>query len=279
MKLKAAVAVSVILHISIFAIAIYMPTEKKSTGTTIYVDYYNIGGGGGGGGKGSGAKNDGTSLKTEPPSGRQSVKDLTTKTDEPQSSLRYPVEQLKKDKKNQKPDKKKTQKLIEVVRKDKEKLKKDTPMVDVTRRDVTPSNVLKTGIIGGDGKGGSGGSGGGSGGGIGTGTGTGYGPGSGPGSGFPYAYYIETLKNKISTSWYSALVSPGLRGKYTASVYFKILRNGQVKDLQLETKSGNDSLDLSALRAVENAAPFPPLPNDYIGGFLLVHFEFAWEKK
>ncbi len=90
----------------------------------------------------------------------------------------------------------------------------------------------------------------------------GYG-GSGTGGFFPYAYYIETLRSKVSSSWYNSLVSPGLNGKFLTSVYFKIMRDGQIGDLRVEKPSGIDSLDLSALRAIEDAAPFAPLPADF----------------
>ena len=94
----------------------------------------------------------------------------------------------------------------------------------------------------------------------------------------PYAYYYETLRNKVSSSWYSSLVSPGYRGKFISTVYFKIFRNGNIKDLKLENSSGIESLDLSALRAVENASPFAPLPSDFSAKYLIVHFKFEWEK-
>jgi protein TonB len=89
---------------------------------------------------------------------------------------------------------------------------------------------------------------------------------------------VETLKGKISASWYNSLVSPGLKGKFTTVVYFRILRNGNISDLELEEESGNNSLDLSSLRAIKDAAPFPPLPSDFPGQYLGVHFEFEWEK-
>ena len=82
----------------------------------------------------------------------------------------------------------------------------------------------------------------------------------------------------VSSSWYSSLVSPGLKGKYMTVVTFKIYRNGQITDLKYDSPSGINSLDLSALRAVRNATPFPPLPTDFPKPYLTVYFEFAWEK-
>jgi TonB family protein len=260
MKFKAAVIISVVLHISVFAIALYVPMNSSPKGTVYYVDLINMPGGGGG----DKAQKGGSPQTGE----RQRMKDLTTQKEEIQSKFRYPDEDKKSKKKSEKEKKKPEKKeLITMTRKDRDKT--DAP-VTVTRKG--DSNVIKTGI--------SAGGGGGSGGGSGGGTGSGYGPGSGIGTGFfPYAYYIETLRNKVSSSWYSGLVSPGQRGQFFVVVDFKILRNGQIQDLKIAQNSGIRSLDLSALRAVENSAPFPPLPDDYPYSYLPISFDFVWGKK
>jgi len=38
--------------------------------------------------------------------------------------------------------------------------------------------------------------------------------------------------------------------------------------------SGNSSMDYSALRALQNIDSFRPLPNDYIGSYVDVTFDF-----
>lgn len=258
MKLRGAIILSVVLHISLFVLAVYLPGDGGGSGTVYYVDLISMPGGGGGGGKGQ---------LIEQPAEPQRMKDLTTQTQESETSLRYKDDKIKKNSRKASKKKKPKKKLITVSRK-----KPTQKNISVTRKSNLPSNVLKTGISAG------GGSGGGSGGGTGSGSGSGYGPGSGLG-GFPYAYYIETLKNKISSSWYNALISPGMRGRFVAVVYFKIMRNGRITDLKVSNKSGIGALDLSALRAIENAAPFPPLPSDYTDRYLGVYFEFEWEKK
>ena len=253
-KFKMAVILSIILHVSLFALAIYIPRLPGKKGTIYYVDLMQLPGGGGS----AGSQNVSTGQLVD--SG--SVRDLTVKKKAPKPKLTYPDAESKK--RSSKKEKKES--LVSVVKKNKDKFKKDdSEAVSVTRK----GNGLRTGI--------SSGSGGGSGGGTGRGSGSGFGDGSGIGD-FPYAYYVETLRGKISASWYSSLVSPGLKGKYTAVVFFKIMRSGLVADLELEEKSGNDSLDLSALRAIRAAAPFPQLPPDFPGRYLGVHFEFVWER-
>lgn len=258
-KFRFAVILSVILHISLFALAIYIPRIQGNSGTIYYVDLMSMPGGGGGGGN----KTDTQAQLTDP----GSVRDLTVKKEPPKSKLSYPDREKKKASPKKK---KKKEKAVTVVKRKKinNKFKKENSNPITTRR-KSASDGLRTGIASG--------SGGGTGGGTGSGSGPGFGDGTGSGN-FPYAYYIQTLRNKISASWYSSLVSPGLKGKYTASVYFRILRNGNVSDLKLEQKSGNNSLDLSSLRAIRAASPFPPLPPDFAGRYLGVHFEFEWEK-
>lgn len=283
MRFKAAVIFSVILHASLFAIAIFGPAISggKPGGTPYYVRWANISGGGGGGGPArakmrSGSENtkaDSQATQTAP----QRMKDLTTQK-QAESKLRYP-DQDKKIKKQTKPKPEK-QSLITMTRKDtdQDKKKPGSP-VTVTRKTANGTADLRTGLSIGSDDGSGDGSGSGSGGGFGNGSGGGDGDGTGFGSGdFPYAYYISAIRSKISASWYNALISPGRQGRYVAVVFFKILRNGQVADVNVESKSGLDSLDLSALRAVENAVPFPPLPGDYPYSYLGVHFEFEWEK-
>jgi protein TonB len=259
MKFRFAVILSIILHISLFALAIYVPRIQKSKGTIYYVDLLRMPGGGGGS---TSASSRGINGQLIDPG---SVRNLTVKKEPPKSKFTYPDKTSKKTSQQQK----KKKKLITVVKKNKNKFKKDDSKFITTRRKDSGSDSLRTGISSGSGSG--------SGSGFGSGSGSGYGDGIGAGY-FPYAYYIETIRNKISASWYRSLVSPGLKGKYTAVVYFRILRSGRVTDLELEEKSGNDSLDLSALRAIRAAAPFPQLPPDFAGGYLGVHFEFEWER-
>ncbi len=261
MKFKTTLLLSVALHASLAAFILVQPARKGSGEMTYYVDLVNLGGGGGGsGGRGggntvrpaaAGPAAAGDAALVEEKGG--SVKNLTVEK-EFKSPLRYPDRESRK--------RVEEEKMISVVRKE-PTVPRSEPVVP-----GTPGTGLQTGISSG---GGSGAGGGGTGGG-------GWGDGSGGGGYFPHAYYIDLLRNRISASWYNSLVAPGLRGKYVTGVHFIIRRDGRVSDLRVERSSGIDSLDLSARRAIENAAPFAPLPNDFTSQYLVVHFEFEWEK-
>jgi TonB family protein len=253
MKFKSTLVLSLALHASLAALFIVQPAHKPRGEMTYYVDLINLAGGGNGGGNGGGrtlgqaGKQDAAAqaaLIEEKPGG---VKNLTVEK-KYQSPFRYP------DKENKK--KVEEEKMISVVRKEMPAIKNDNPVLG-----TAGDEGLKTGISGG----------GGSGGGWGDGTG-------GPGAYFPHAYYIDLLRSRISQSWYSSLVAPGLKGRYVTGVYFVIRRDGGISDLRVEKSSGVTSLDLSARRAIDNAAPFAPLPNDFQSQYLVVHFEFEWEK-
>lgn len=247
MKFKATLVLSLALHASLAALFIIQPAGKSSGETTYYVDLVNLGGGGGSGpgGRPSRAAEQGSAAQAaliEEKSG--SVKNLTVEK-KFQSPLRFPDQESKKIVENEK--------MISVIRKEKMLAKSETPL-----QGTVIDQGLKTGISSGAG-------------------GSGTGPG-GPGGYFPHAYYIDLLRSRISSSWYNSLVAPGLKGKYVTGVYFIIHRDGEISDLQVERSSGIVSLDLSARRAIDNAAPFAPLPADFSSQYLVVHFEFEWEK-
>jgi TonB family protein len=249
MKFRATLALSILLHASLAALFVIQPARKAGGEMTYYVDLVRVGGGGGSGGKaGKGGPAAAPAQKQEPApqaaliEEKGGVKNLTVEKNF-KSPLRYPDKESKK--------KVEEDKMVSVVRKEPTIAKSEAAV-----RNAGSEDGLKTGIS----------------------SGGGGGAGGGPGGYFPHAYYIDLLRNRISSSWYSSLVAPGLKGKYVTGVYFIVRRNGEISDLRVEKPSGNVSLDLSARRAIENAAPFAPLPNDFSSQYLVVHFEFEWEK-
>ncbi len=87
---------------------------------------------------------------------------------------------------------------------------------------------------------------------------------------FRFGYYLDQLLSAIDSKW----VRPNLGEGVEATISFRIQRDGSLSDLQVAVSSGYNSFDLAALRAVQNAAPFPPLPrayrNDSLGVNLIV---------
>ncbi|MGB8656670.1 MAG: cell envelope integrity protein TolA [Candidatus Zixiibacteriota bacterium] len=93
------------------------------------------------------------------------------------------------------------------------------------------------------------------------------------GTDFGSPYYLSLVFGKIRELWENPVeTSSTLR----VTVYFKILRDGEVLDAKVEKSSGIDLFDQSAMRAILSNAPFPPLPGEYTGAYLGIHLEFEY---
>lgn len=274
---KRALILSLFLHAIVFALvglSNYLTSPGKS-GLVHYVNLNFVGmpGGGGGSGGGGGAAGGrpgppGTSgekaAETPPPAKQETMKELTVAEKaqtETEASLRHPVEEVQASSQKKAPPKKAA----------------ISPPVSQDQKTVQAD---QSGQTGGTGTGGTGG--GGSGLRIGVGEGPG-GFGSGYGdplstSSFPYTYYLQIIIDRVSSNWFTAINNLDYRGDYQSVIYFKILRNGQIADLKIEQPSELPALDLTARRAVELAAPFPPLPRDFESEYLVIHLIFERSK-
>ena len=94
-------------------------------------------------------------------------------------------------------------------------------------------------------------------------------------SDFPFTYYLRQIQAKISERW--APPRPAARGGERAIIAFEIGRDGSIKEPTLEKSSGLTLYDQSALRAVAEASPFPPLPPEFKAPSLRVHFGFEFQ--
>ena len=90
------------------------------------------------------------------------------------------------------------------------------------------------------------------------------------GGDFPYTLYISRMTTLIGSHW----LRPQVGDQTTAIVYFVIDRDGAIRDMKLETSSGNGLYDRAAQRAVLETSPLPPLPFGYNGTYLGVHLKF-----
>jgi TonB family protein len=76
---------------------------------------------------------------------------------------------------------------------------------------------------------------------------------------FTYGYYIDQMLRLIREQW----VRPPLGGGVQAAIHFVIHSDGRVTNVEIRESSGYNSFDTAARRAVESAAPLPPLPRGY----------------
>ncbi len=91
---------------------------------------------------------------------------------------------------------------------------------------------------------------------------------------FPYDWYRTTMVNLIRSQWRRP-VTPGLTDPLRCSVSFVIARTGTVSDVTMSAGSGFSALDLSAVRAVSEASPLPPLPYQFTAPS--IHAELVFE--
>ncbi|MBN2245869.1 MAG: TonB C-terminal domain-containing protein [Candidatus Aminicenantes bacterium] len=261
---KKAAILSIFVHILLFLFILLAPYLPKPSNKGM-IHYVNLVGGlpGGGGGGGGGFQGGGGSppsqteemADTEVPVS-ESLQNLTTpqKALQPEtSSFRYPVDKPKAE------PKPKAEKQAVVQKREPSK--------------KTTSSHKRSGLQGS----GSSGSGRGLSFGFGSGSGSGSGFGSGSGSGlanFPYAYYYQSLEDRIAGNWLQSRVST-LTGKdlYT-EVSFRIQKDGSMTHLEVNHRCGIRALDMNALRAVQDSSPFPPLPREYGDEYLVVHLRF-----
>jgi len=90
------------------------------------------------------------------------------------------------------------------------------------------------------------------------------------GGDFPYTMYLTNMNRLIGTHWFR----PQISGDLTTRISFTINRDGSITDAKIEQSSGNGTADRSALRAVLETSPLPPLPFGYNDTYLGVHLIF-----
>jgi TonB family protein len=255
---KRAMVYSAVFHAVLFSLIALSPSMPKP-GKKGMIHYVSFGGFPGSGGAGGSAA---PKAAVTAPAKKETLRDLTVASKvKPQTkpAMTYPVDKPKKD----------------GAVKDAKKAAITKPQPDAEPAGANSAAGTRDGA-------GPGGAGSGVRIGLGDGTGSG-GFGSGYGdqiglSDFPYQYYLQIISDRVSSSWFTALVDPGVTGTFYTTVYFKILRNGQVTDLKVKESSGIASLDMSAQRAIQISAPFPPLPSDYDGAYLGIHLIFEHSK-
>ncbi len=75
--------------------------------------------------------------------------------------------------------------------------------------------------------------------------------------------YNMELMYRIQQNWAFNDILAGDNKHLEVRVIVKILKDGKVRDIWFETRSGNRYLDESALRAIKKSIPLPELPRGY----------------
>jgi len=92
------------------------------------------------------------------------------------------------------------------------------------------------------------------------------------GASFETPTYLNILFGKIKNNWDNPFQGAD---KVVCTIYFTILRQGNIVDAIIEKSSGIAAFDQSTLRAVMSSNP-PPLPLEYTGNQLGIHLQFQY---
>jgi len=93
-----------------------------------------------------------------------------------------------------------------------------------------------------------------------------------------FAWYVDAVRNRVSSNWLQSTVDPSVRFAPRAVVTFDVLRNGSIANVQILQSSGNASVDNSAVRAILGSNPLNPLPGEYNGSKVSVEFWFDFKR-
>ncbi|MFC2161294.1 TonB family protein [Acidobacteriota bacterium] len=263
-RFKRAIYISITVHVVLFIFLLVSPHIRLPSSKRMihYVNIFSTPGSGGGGGTSE-------SVNLETPAQeeltetivpkRESLQDLTVqqKTEEQDtSSLRYPVDKPKRE--ITPPEEKKA--VIEKQTKPISKKPEQTSSSATGESDSGSETGIKIGIGGGEGSG--------------EGSGSGFESEIGL-SNFPFSYYLRQLSGKLSNYWVKSY--SGAEELFT-TVFFKIYRDGSVRELKVVESSGNRILDRSTISAITHAEPFAPLPQAYSYDYLEIQLIFEHGK-
>jgi colicin import membrane protein len=86
--------------------------------------------------------------------------------------------------------------------------------------------------------------------------------------------YNAEIWHRIQRNW--AFSEEMVRGRtdLEATIIVKIMRQGEIRDMWFESRSGNAYFDDTVFKAVKKSDPLPPLPESYRGPFYEVGFRF-----
>jgi TonB family protein len=269
---KRAMIFSAVVHSVLLVLIIVnpsLPTSRKS-GPLYYINFGGPSGGASGGGGGITAVKPAEETLAPTEVKPQTLRDLAAlqkaQPETPGSTLRYPVDKPNREVKP-KPAKK-------------TEISKVDPS---TKSAAAKPPAAKTGAAAGPPGAGAGLS-------IGGGK-PGFGEGGGSGLGglggladqigqsdFPFNWYLQAVRDKISSNWFQSLVDPGVSGTFQVAVYFRIFKDGSISTVDIKESSGLKTLDQSAVRAIMRSAAFPPLPDGYDESYLGIILIFEHSK-
>jgi protein TonB len=88
-----------------------------------------------------------------------------------------------------------------------------------------------------------------------------------------FAYYVNQIKQKVASQWYPQMLDAQASG-HRVYITFQVERDGSLSHIQIAQRSGDYTLDQTALSAVQHIDTFGPLPDAYTGTHINVTYYF-----
>lgn len=102
---------------------------------------------------------------------------------------------------------------------------------------------------------------------------------SGGDFGSRFSWYVTAVQQRVASNWLQSTIDQNVSWAPRVVVTFDILRNGAITNIQITQSSNNQSVDLSARRAVQQSSPVMVLPAAYAGSRVGVEFYFDYRKQ
>jgi TonB family protein len=93
-----------------------------------------------------------------------------------------------------------------------------------------------------------------------------------------FGWYEKLIRERVAQRWRTNDVDSRLRTAPPVVITFTIARDGNVSNIKVFQPSGNYALDQSALRAVYEANPMPPLPQGFEKSSANIEFWFELKR-
>lgn len=93
-----------------------------------------------------------------------------------------------------------------------------------------------------------------------------------------FGAYAALLQQRVTQQWAQQLQNLNSRTTTPAYIMVEILANGSIRVPRVSRTSGDYGIDQAAMRAVQLASPFPPLPQGFGQSSAVVEFQVSIER-
>jgi TonB family protein len=94
--------------------------------------------------------------------------------------------------------------------------------------------------------------------------------------GVDFGPYLQRILEDVRENWYRLIPESAEMKKGKLAIEFAITKDGKLADMKLVATSNDAALDRAAWGGITASNPFPPLPTDFTGPFLALRFRFYY---